>query len=94
MDDRTIVFVADPTFGKGLILLPYDPLIYVIILTFFFSWVFCISGNLLNFNVGASVDIDVPRSFWGRLEGKYGNMFYWKEKVSLMHSQSESICLF
>ncbi|XP_027072228.1 thylakoid lumenal 15.0 kDa protein 2, chloroplastic [Coffea arabica] len=51
VDDRTIVFVADPTFG-----------------------------NILNFNVGASVDIDVPRSFWGRLAGKYGNMFYWKEK--------------
>ncbi|KAL3536244.1 hypothetical protein ACH5RR_004705 [Cinchona calisaya] len=51
VDDRTIVFVADPTFG-----------------------------NILNFNVGASVDLDVPRSFWGRLVGKYGNMFYWKEK--------------
>ncbi|XP_044502942.1 thylakoid lumenal 15.0 kDa protein 2, chloroplastic [Mangifera indica] len=51
VDDRTIVFVADPTFG-----------------------------NILNFNVGASVDIDVPRSFWSRLAGKYGNMFYWKEK--------------
>ncbi|XP_010906130.1 thylakoid lumenal 15.0 kDa protein 2, chloroplastic isoform X2 [Elaeis guineensis] len=51
VDDRTIVFVADPTFG-----------------------------NILNFNVGASVDLDVPRSFWSRLSGKYGNMFYWKEK--------------
>ncbi|KDP29148.1 hypothetical protein JCGZ_16537 [Jatropha curcas] len=51
VDDRTIVFVADPTFG-----------------------------NILNFNVGASVDIDIPRSFWSRLAGKYGNMFYWKEK--------------
>ncbi|XP_021289937.1 thylakoid lumenal 15.0 kDa protein 2, chloroplastic isoform X2 [Herrania umbratica] len=37
VDDRTIVFVADPTF-------------------------------------------DIPRSFWSRLAGKYGNMFYWKEK--------------
>nr|XP_048321458.1 thylakoid lumenal 15.0 kDa protein 2, chloroplastic isoform X2 [Ziziphus jujuba var. spinosa] len=52
VDDRTIVFVADPTFG-----------------------------NILNFNVGASVDLDIPRSFWSRLAGKYGNMFYWKEKV-------------
>ncbi|CAL9002283.1 unnamed protein product [Prunus brigantina] len=52
VDDRTIVFVADPTFA----------------------------GNILNFNVGASVDLDVPRSFWSRLAGKYGNMFYWKEK--------------
>uniref|UniRef100_A0A7N0UUJ8 TPM domain-containing protein n=1 Tax=Kalanchoe fedtschenkoi TaxID=63787 RepID=A0A7N0UUJ8_KALFE len=51
VDDRTIVFVADPTFG-----------------------------NILNFNVGASVDLDVPRSFWSRLAGKYGNMFYWKEQ--------------
>ncbi|KAF8395260.1 hypothetical protein HHK36_019202 [Tetracentron sinense] len=51
VDDRTIVFVADPTFG-----------------------------NILNFNVGASVDLDIPRSFWSRLAGKYGNMFYWKEK--------------
>ncbi|OMO72474.1 hypothetical protein CCACVL1_17781 [Corchorus capsularis] len=51
VDDRTIVFVADPTFG-----------------------------NILNFNVGATVDLDIPRSFWSRLAGKYGNMFYWKEK--------------
>ncbi|CAI9766331.1 unnamed protein product [Fraxinus pennsylvanica] len=51
VDDRTIVFVADPTFG-----------------------------NILNFNVGATVDLDVPRSFWSRLAGKYGNIFYWKEK--------------
>ncbi|KAJ7976925.1 Thylakoid lumenal 15.0 kDa protein 2 chloroplastic-like [Quillaja saponaria] len=51
VDDRTIVFVADPTFG-----------------------------NILNFNVGASVDLDIPRSFWSRLAGKYGNIFYWKEK--------------
>ncbi|CAI9289490.1 unnamed protein product [Lactuca saligna] len=50
VDDRTIVFVADPTFG-----------------------------NILNFNVGESVDLDIPRSFWSRLAGKYGNMFYWKE---------------
>ncbi|CAK9182612.1 unnamed protein product [Ilex paraguariensis] len=51
VDDRTIVFVADPTFG-----------------------------NILNFNVGALVDLDIPRSFWSRLAGKYGNIFYWKEK--------------
>ncbi|KAJ9554831.1 hypothetical protein OSB04_009445 [Centaurea solstitialis] len=41
VDDRTIVFVADPTFG-----------------------------NILNFNVGESVDLDIPRSFWSRLAGK------------------------
>ncbi|XP_057549340.1 thylakoid lumenal 15.0 kDa protein 2, chloroplastic [Amaranthus tricolor] len=51
VDDRTIVFVADPTFG-----------------------------NILNFNVGEQVDLDIPRSFWSRLAGKYGNIFYWKEK--------------
>ncbi|XP_028775198.1 thylakoid lumenal 15.0 kDa protein 2, chloroplastic-like isoform X2 [Neltuma alba] len=51
VDDRTIVFVADPTFG-----------------------------NILNFNVGATVDLDIPRSFWSRLAGTYGNIFYWKEK--------------
>lgn len=39
------------------------------------------AGNILNFNVGELVDLDVPRSFWSRLAGKYGNMFYWKEKV-------------
>ncbi|XWS66849.1 hypothetical protein CRYUN_Cryun05aG0236400 [Craigia yunnanensis] len=36
-------------------------------------------GNILNFNVEASVD-NIQRSFWSRLQGKYGNMFYWKEK--------------
>ncbi|XP_057425732.1 thylakoid lumenal 15.0 kDa protein 2, chloroplastic-like [Lotus japonicus] len=51
VDDRTIVFVPDPTFG-----------------------------NILNFNVGASVDLDIPRSFWSRLAGKYGNIFYWRDK--------------
>ncbi|GAB2264077.1 hypothetical protein Droror1_Dr00026211 [Drosera rotundifolia] len=51
VDDRTIVFVADPTFG-----------------------------NILHFNVGAQVDLDIPHNFWSRVEGKYGNVFYWKEK--------------
>ncbi|CAH9117295.1 unnamed protein product [Cuscuta europaea] len=51
VDDKTIVFVADPTFG-----------------------------NILNFNVGASVDLEIPQSFWSRLAGKYGNIFYWREK--------------
>lgn len=49
------------------------------LLTIGLSWL----GNILNFNVGASVDLDIPRSFWSRLAGKYGNMFYWKEKVKL-----------
>lgn len=39
------------------------------------------TGNILNFNVGAAVDLRVPRSFWTRLAGKYGNQFYWKEQV-------------
>ncbi|GAA0162430.1 hypothetical protein LIER_18523 [Lithospermum erythrorhizon] len=36
--------------------------------------------NILNFNVGASVNLDIPPCFWSRLAGKYGNIFYWKEK--------------
>jgi putative Mn2+ efflux pump MntP len=24
----------------------------------------------------------IPCSFWSHLAGKYGNMFYWKEKVN------------
>eukprot|EP00245_Coleochaete_scutata_P006858 TRINITY_DN21670_c0_g1_i1.p1 TRINITY_DN21670_c0_g1~~TRINITY_DN21670_c0_g1_i1.p1 ORF type:complete len:249 (-),score=47.44 TRINITY_DN21670_c0_g1_i1:13-759(-) len=39
-----------------------------------------LGGNILNFNVGAYVDLNVPRSFWNRLSGKYGNMFYWREQ--------------
>ncbi|CAL5028665.1 unnamed protein product [Urochloa decumbens] len=37
-------------------------------------------GNIINFNIGPLVDLDVPRSFWSQVSGKYGNMFYWKEK--------------
>ncbi|XP_010240738.1 uncharacterized protein LOC100845661 [Brachypodium distachyon] len=48
-DDRTIVFVADPTFG-----------------------------NIINFNIGSLIDLDILQSFWSRASGKYGNMFYWK----------------
>eukprot|EP00878_Enallax_costatus_P003139 GHUV01003339.1.p1 GENE.GHUV01003339.1~~GHUV01003339.1.p1 ORF type:complete len:229 (+),score=24.43 GHUV01003339.1:187-873(+) len=51
VDDSSIVFVADPTFG-----------------------------DILNFNVGGAVDLEVPRSFWSRLAGKYGNKFFWQEK--------------
>lgn len=35
------------------------------------------TGNILNFNVGAGVDLRVPRSFWSRLAGKYGTKGYW-----------------
>jgi len=51
VDDKSIVFVADPTFN-----------------------------NILNFNVGSGLDLDVPQSFWTRLSGKYGNKFYWQEQ--------------
>ncbi|WIA32609.1 hypothetical protein OEZ86_003412 [Tetradesmus obliquus] len=51
VDDTSIVFVADPSFG-----------------------------DILNFNVGQAVDLEVPQSFWSRLAGKYGNKFYWQEK--------------
>ena len=37
------------------------------------------TGNILNFNVGAGVDLRVPRSFWSRLAGKYGTKFYWRD---------------
>eukprot|EP00899_Mesostigma_viride_P006517 jgi/Mesvir1/15867/Mv03413-RA.1 len=38
------------------------------------------TGNILNFNVGANVDLAVPRNFWTRLAGKFGNKFYWQEQ--------------
>uniref|UniRef100_A0ACD5WNC6 Uncharacterized protein n=1 Tax=Avena sativa TaxID=4498 RepID=A0ACD5WNC6_AVESA len=57
VDDRTIVFVADPTFG-----------------------------NIINFNIGSLIDLDIPQSFWSRVSGKYGNMFYWKDKVLFLPS--------
>ena len=50
VDARTVVFVADPSFG-----------------------------NILNFNVGEEIDLDVPRTFWTKLASRYGTSFYWKE---------------
>ena len=50
VDDRTVVFVADPSFG-----------------------------NILNFNVGQEIDLDVPRTFWTKLSSRYGTTFYWKD---------------
>ena len=35
------------------------------------------TGNILNFNVGAGIDLRVPRTFWSRLAGKYGTKSYW-----------------
>lgn len=40
-----------------------------------------LAGNIINFNIGSLVDLEVPRSFWSQVSGKFGNMFYWKEKV-------------
>ena len=37
-------------------------------------------GNILNFSVGANVDLEIPPSFWTRLANKYGTKFYWSEK--------------
>lgn len=39
-----------------------------------------LGGNNLKFNIGAVVDLNVPRNFWTRLVGKYGSVFYWQEK--------------
>lgn len=37
-------------------------------------------GNILNFNVGENLDLQVPRNFWTRLASKYGTKKYWQEK--------------
>lgn len=39
-----------------------------------------LGGNILNFNVGANIDLLVPTNFWSRLAGKYGTKFYWQDK--------------
>ena len=80
VDDKTIVFVADPTFGMNNVTILFYTYVYDTI-DIDIDW-YRHSGNILNFNVGASVDLDIPRSFWSRLAGKYGNIFYWKEKVT------------
>mmetsp|Transcript_13999 Transcript_13999/g.35040 ORF Transcript_13999/g.35040 Transcript_13999/m.35040 type:complete len:240 (-) Transcript_13999:67-786(-) len=53
VDDDTVVFVADPSFGKS-------------------------GGNILNFNIGTNVDLQIPPNFWSRLSGKYGATVYWQ----------------
>lgn len=37
------------------------------------------TGNILNFNVGAGIDLKIPRSFWTRLASRYGTKFYWRD---------------
>jgi len=37
------------------------------------------TGNILNFNVGANLDLEIPSRFWSALAGKYGNKFYWRD---------------
>jgi hypothetical protein len=37
------------------------------------------TGNILNFNVGANLDLEVPSRFWSILAGKYGTKFYWQD---------------
>lgn len=90
VDDRTIVFVADPTFGiHSMLNIKHFFIIFSSVNSVCINFLrklqernnACFIGNILNFNVGALVDLDIPRSFWSRLSGKYGNMFYWKEKV-------------
>jgi len=34
-------------------------------------------GNILNFNVGANIDLQVPPNFWTRLTSKFGTKKYW-----------------
>ncbi|KAK9825749.1 hypothetical protein WJX74_004261 [Apatococcus lobatus] len=37
-------------------------------------------GNILNFNVGSTIDLRIPRNFWNRLASKYGTKKYWQER--------------
>eukprot|EP00466_Bigelowiella_natans_P004203 jgi/Bigna1/47030/estExt_Genewise1.C_90118 len=39
-----------------------------------------LSGNLLNFNVGENIDLQVPRNYWGRVSGKFGAKTYWQKE--------------
>mmetsp|Transcript_35502 Transcript_35502/g.68059 ORF Transcript_35502/g.68059 Transcript_35502/m.68059 type:complete len:229 (+) Transcript_35502:75-761(+) len=46
-------------------------------------------GNILNFNVGSNIDVQVPPNFWTRLSSKFGTKKYWStngEDTSIMNS--------
>uniref|UniRef100_A0A7S0RBZ3 TPM domain-containing protein n=1 Tax=Pyramimonas obovata TaxID=1411642 RepID=A0A7S0RBZ3_9CHLO len=36
-------------------------------------------GNILNFNIGSNIDLQVPPNFWTRLTSKFGTKKYWTE---------------
>lgn len=42
------------------------------------------TGNILNFNVGANLDLQVPPNFWTRLANKYGVKKYWQNNGCVM----------
>mmetsp|Transcript_14228 Transcript_14228/g.34236 ORF Transcript_14228/g.34236 Transcript_14228/m.34236 type:complete len:252 (-) Transcript_14228:55-810(-) len=37
-------------------------------------------GNILNFAVGAGVDLEVPKNFWTKLANTYGTKTFWQER--------------
>ena len=38
------------------------------------------TGNITNFNVGEDIDFQIPRNFWSKVAGKFGNKFYWSDQ--------------
>ncbi|KAL6769171.1 CPLD31 [Auxenochlorella protothecoides x Auxenochlorella symbiontica] len=37
-------------------------------------------GNVLNFNIGINIDSFIPRNFWSKVAGRFGNKFYVEEQ--------------